>query len=480
MIKKIKKSFSIVMNVTLIAIIFVIMSYNETAFTVDTTDNPATTEIPELTHIDEESLEFQAIEGEEFEAQGLTAHERAKSNIVDAVLDVKRGLTYYSQIDSRWKNILYTSTGNKSQTIGSSGCGPTSSAIVVTSIKGTILPTEMAALYVKNGFRSANNGTYWSAFPWTAQIFGIPYQETYYLDTAVNLIRNNNYTIVSVGDGLFTTGGHFIVIVGIEGNTLKIYDPYLYAGKFDTPNRRGKVTVSGNTIYCSIDNFRKYANYRCFFAFQNDGDNANGNTDETDTAGYTRYVKTSSGIGVNVRSGPGTNYSKITAYSDGTRVTVYETQGDWSRIGNGLWVCSSYLVESYDNNIGNETFNQYNVKITAKSGLNIRKGASISYAKVGAYEYGKVVTIIAQSGNWGRTERGWICLDYTVKTGSSNDTSYVIKTVTAKRGLNVRASATTNSRVVTAYRYGTRVKVYSTQNSWCKVNRGYMYAAYLK
>lgn len=55
---------------------------------------------------------------------------------------------------------------------------------------------------------------------------------------------------------------------GIEGNTLKIYDPYLYNGKFETATRRGKVIVEGNTIYCSVDNFKKYANYKGFFCYQ--------------------------------------------------------------------------------------------------------------------------------------------------------------------------------------------------------------------
>lgn len=55
---------------------------------------------------------------------------------------------------------------------------------------------------------------------------------------------------------------------GIEGNTLKIYDPYLYNGKFETSTRRGKVVVEGNTIYCSIENFKRYANYKSFFCYQ--------------------------------------------------------------------------------------------------------------------------------------------------------------------------------------------------------------------
>lgn len=193
--------------------------------------------------------------------------DRAKSWNIE--LGEYAGLTYYSQIDNRWKNNLYTSTGNQTQTIGSSGCGPTCASMVVSSIKGTITPPEMAEIFVRNGYRSANNGTYWSAYRAVADEFNITYAETSDINKALELLRNNNYVICSVGNGLFTTGGHYIVLVGIENNTLKIYDPYNYSGKFETSTRRGKVVVEGNTIYCSIDNFKAYANYKSFFCYQN-------------------------------------------------------------------------------------------------------------------------------------------------------------------------------------------------------------------
>ena len=61
-----------------------------------------------------------------------------------SLLGTYQGLTYYSQADSRWASIPYTSTGNYNQTMKSSACGPTSAAIVVSSSKGAILPTTMA------------------------------------------------------------------------------------------------------------------------------------------------------------------------------------------------------------------------------------------------------------------------------------------------------------------------------------------------
>ena len=132
------------------------------------------------------------------------------------------GLTYFSQIDSRWKNKLYTSTGNSTQTMGSSACGPTCAAMIVSSIRGTIMPPEMADLFVEYGFRSANNGTYWSAFRWTADVFDIDYKEVYKLDEACDLLQNGYYLVTACGNGLFTTGGHFIMLYAYDGTYIKV------------------------------------------------------------------------------------------------------------------------------------------------------------------------------------------------------------------------------------------------------------------
>lgn len=310
-------------------------------------DNQSTTEIPEGYIEDEQNLEEQEVESEAFELQGEVAY-NGSSETPDVQVGEYAGLTYYSQIDSRWKNIMYSAIDDSSQTIGSSGCGPTCGAMVVSSIRGTITPDTMANLYVKYGYRSANNGTYWSAFRWTADVFDIDYTEKYKLDEVVELLKNDYMVIAACGNGLFTTGGHFIVIYGIEGDTLKIYDPYLYSGKFNTSTRRGKVTVEGNTVYCSTGNFREYANYSMFFAFKNDNKTTVTNTTttktEVKTSTYTRYVKVNTSL--NVRSGPGTNYKYIKSLYNGNPVTIYEEKENWSRIGDNLWVCSDYLTDS--------------------------------------------------------------------------------------------------------------------------------------
>ena len=317
-----------------------------------------TTEIVEQTESEEQEVSAeQEVESEDFELQGEIAYE-GSSEYPQVSLGNYVGLTYYNQTDSRWRYHQYSSIGDSSQTIGTSGCGPTSAAMVVTAIKGTITPPEMGDLFVQYGYRSANSGTYWSAFRWTADVFDIGYQECSSLDTAVDLVRNNNYVIVSVGNGLFTTGGHFIVIVGIDGDTLKIYDPYLYSGKFDTSTRRGKVTVSGNTVYCSIENFRNYANYKGFFAYKHDG-NVQENNGNVTTSTYTRYVSTNS-KNLNVRSGAGTDKSIVGSLRKGTQVTVAESNGSWSRIISPVsgWVSNTYLSSSYVSSSTHNTVGQ--------------------------------------------------------------------------------------------------------------------------
>lgn len=191
----------------------------------------ATTEIVEQTENDEVNIEEQEVEDEAFELQGEIAYEGDKARNWDIELGDYKGLTYYSQIDSRWKNNMYSSINNSSQTIGTSGCGPTSAAMIVTACKGAITPDTMSNLFAQYGYRSANNGTYWSAFRAVADEFDIGYEETSSLNYAIDLLRDNHYVVVSCGNGLFTTNGHFIVIVGIDGDTLKIYDPYLYSRK---------------------------------------------------------------------------------------------------------------------------------------------------------------------------------------------------------------------------------------------------------
>lgn len=269
------------------------------------------------------------------------------------------GLTYYSQADSRWASLPYTSTGNKSQTMKSSACGPTSAAMVVSSSKGAILPTTMVQLFVDNGFRTANNGTAWAAFPFIADYFDFDeYHTTTSFSTMSGYLKTDKdkdgiadyFVIASVGNGLFTTGGHYIVLVADNSGTITVYDPYLYNGKFNTASRRAaKVTVSGNSAFVSESNFKTYSNAKQYWIFSNDNKTQTASTTNNKkpaatSVSYTRYVATQSS-NLNVRKGAGTSYGIVTTLKKGTAVTVTKTSGSWSYITAPAtgWVSTAYL-----------------------------------------------------------------------------------------------------------------------------------------
>ena len=399
-------------------------------------DNQSTTEIPEGTEQEEKQLEVQEVENESFELQGEIAYNGDKSNKWNLNIGNKPQLTYISQIDSRWRYYPYTSIGNSSQTIGSSGCGVASATMIIDSIVGNVCITELADCFVSNGYRSANSGTYWSAYRAVADEFNIEYCETSNIDEMINLLRNNHYIIASCGNGLFTSGGHYIVLYGIEESTIKIYDPYLYAGKFDTATRRGKVTVNGNTVYCSIDNFKNYANYKQFFCYKYNPNtvNTNNSTDtQVFTATYIRYVKVNTSL--NVRNVPGG--TKVGSLKNGTEVTIFETRGMWARIGENRWVSVTYLSSINPNKKATSTQKTYTTgKYKVSTNIHVRTGAGTNYKaktykqltqnakkqneKMGnkyynGYKKGVICNITKVQNNWGLTKSGWICLDYCKK-----------------------------------------------------------------
>ena len=396
--KKDNKYKAILSIIMMCIILFVVYAFSDdkelqkdvvekiTDTVTDMAINESTTRIENVTELDEQIVEVQETESEGFKEQGQVAYEGSEK-APNVEVGKYAGLTYYSQIDSRWSNKMYSSVGDSSQTIGTSGCGPTSSAMVVSSIKGTITPDTMASLYTQYGYRSANQGTYWSAFKWTADVFNIGYSECYRLDDAVAKLKDNHYIIVSCNQGLFTYGGHFIVLTGIEGDYIKVYDPYLYNGKFDVASRRGKAEVKGNTVYVSIDNFRNYANYKKFFCFKND------RTDIKENDSNIVYVK------------PISSVSNV----------------------------------------------DYKVRITANNGLNIRAGANTSYKRIGGYSKNQVATILAESNGWGKTDKGgWIKLAYTIKLSSSTTKVIGYRTGTYKVNastLNVRTGPGTKYKI---------------------------------
>ena len=258
-----------------------------------------------------------------------------------------QGLTYYSQMDSRWGSIPYTSIGDKSQTIKSSGCGPTSAAMIISSSKGAITPPVTAQLAKDNGYRTANNGTAWGYWNFIADYFDFDYfASTYNYNTMIQKLKTDKnkdgisdyFVVASCSYGLFTSGGHYITLMGFDGKII-VYDPYYYAGKFDTASRRAaKVTTKGNIAYVTESAFKTYGNAQCYWIYSNDSAKAKkavtGNKSNQATAKAvttTMYVATQSSP-LNVRAGAGKQYKILASMPRGTKVIVSKSSGGWSYI----------------------------------------------------------------------------------------------------------------------------------------------------
>ena len=133
---------------------------------------------------------------------------------------------YYNQLDERWADVMY----GTSSTIGHGGCGPTSMAIVTSTLTGEAHdPVELAQWSVANGHRCEGNGSYHSLIPAAATAYGLSCEKNLDAQGIVDALSSRKLVVVIMSKGHFTRGGHFIVLRGVtsEGKIL-VADPASY------------------------------------------------------------------------------------------------------------------------------------------------------------------------------------------------------------------------------------------------------------
>ena len=103
-------------------------------------------------------------------------------------------------------------------TIATSGCGPTSLAMVLTYLLGEeVSPVETAAK--GNGRYTCSKGTTWNYFGDMASQYGVECtQMSMTANNLVSSLKNGKTVILSMGPGHFTKAGHFIVARGLDEN----------------------------------------------------------------------------------------------------------------------------------------------------------------------------------------------------------------------------------------------------------------------
>lgn len=190
---------------------------------------------------------------------------------------------------------------------------------------------------------------------------------------------------------------------------------------------------------------------------------AEGSASNTTVVTQTKYVKVNTSL--NVRIGAGTQYRSIGSLKNGTKVTVYEEQNGFSKIGDSQWVSSQYLSDAPQ-----VTTKTMYVKVN--SSLNIRKGAGTGFSTVGSLKNGQAVTVYEESNGWSRIGNGqWVSSQY-LTSNATKEVTYPVKYVTANGGLNVRAGAGKGYRIVGGIPKGAKVTVYETRSGWSRIGNG--------
>lgn len=139
-------------------------------------------------------------------------------------------VVYYSQREEPWASTRY---GNGIYgTIAANGCGPTSMAMVLSSMTNAVVtPADMANYSTLGGHvMPGDGGSFWSLFPAAASEYGLSCRQTTNQNEIVQALASGSMVIASQTNALgnyWTIGGHFIVLSGITPDgQIKVADPW--------------------------------------------------------------------------------------------------------------------------------------------------------------------------------------------------------------------------------------------------------------
>jgi uncharacterized protein YgiM (DUF1202 family) len=172
---------------------------------------------------------------------------------------------------------------------------------------------------------------------------------------------------------------------------------------------------------------------------------------------------------LNVRVGPGTDYTKVKEISQGVRYAYYEVSDEWVRISDG-WVSTSYFylegTTAEDATSGTVTANE----------LNVRTGPDTTFKRINSYVKDDSLEILALVNGWGYTEKGWVSMIYV----DLPEPVYATGSATVTIGLNIREEPDADSAKLDAYKEGDRVVIIEVKDGWGRTDKGWINLDYVK
>ena len=248
-----------------------------------------------------------------------------------------------------------------------------------------------------------------------------------------------------------------------------------------------KVSIYQTTTVGSYKWGRIDSGWICMAYVELDSSSGGSDSDETVSG------KVTGATTLNVRSGPGTSYSRVDSLAKGAKVTIYERTTkagtQWGRIGSNRWVCMSYVTLT-EGDSGSTTDGD-EAKVTGATTLNVRTGPGTSYNRVKYLTKGASITIYEYSTTngqrWGRIGTNqWVCMEYVTVDGSSNSSSTGetgTGTVSCKTSLNVRTGAGTSYSLAARLAPGTTVDILEQTKVngrwWGRTSQGWVCMDYI-
>lgn len=254
----------------------------------------------------------------------------------------------YLQTDARWKNKDYSAPSgeSKKRTIGSSGCGPTCAAMLISTLTGkTFTPADACAWSLKNGYKAPNQGTYYSYFVPQFKAFGIGCQQLNWSNLygkpgdpthkkAFDLLKKGYYLIACMGKGLWTTSGHFIVVWWEDGK-VRILDPN--STRADKLNGNLSTFKSQVKYYWAIDARKHNEDGKAVSDEPEKKPEATVKVDAAQSGPKTAYAKTweVTASVLNMRAGAGTGKTIVAQLDKGTEFRCY---GYYTSKNGTIWL----------------------------------------------------------------------------------------------------------------------------------------------
>ena len=186
---------------------------------------------------------------------------------------------FYCQLD--YADRPYPRGGTGSGDIADSGCGPCCAAMIAENMLGIdFKPWDACELAIACGAREEAGTNLYIMAPAFAEKVGLKVHWTEDAEDALRFLREKRGMIIAnvQGDrpqdgwvGVFADSGHYVVLAGVEENTVRVWDPMYRPGRYDVPGRKGKVRTEGNEAFADFGVIREDCRDRPFFLFEMPG-----------------------------------------------------------------------------------------------------------------------------------------------------------------------------------------------------------------